>query len=112
MHPIKLCRKYGEISHQLLHLNKTTISLAPLYDNYHIATRKQITPRENEGDLTQSYDKNPYTNRKFENNGQHKNATKTTITQRLRTNLGRSVEVATVIQLVWLNRLTGTQHSH
>ena len=27
----------------------------------------QNTVRENEGDLTQSYDKAPYTNRKFEN---------------------------------------------
>ena len=30
---------------------------------------------------------------------------KTSITQRLRTDLGRSVGVTTVIQLVWLNRL-------
>ena len=45
-------------------------------------------------------------------NGQHKNATKTTITQRLQTDLGRTVGVTTVIQLVWLNRLMGTQPSH
>ena len=31
---------------------------------------------ENEGDLTQSYDKNPYTNRKFENQLTTQNATK------------------------------------
>ena len=46
--------------------------------------------REKEGDLTQSYDKNPYTNRKFENQRTtHTNATKnfdyTTIADRLRT---------------------------
>ena len=34
------------------------------------------------------------------------------ITQRLRTDLGRSVGVTTVIQLVWLNRFTDTQPSH
>ena len=37
---------------------------------------------------------------------------KTAITQRLRTDLGRSVGVTTVIQLVWLNRFTGTQPTH
>ena len=37
---------------------------------------------------------------------------KTWITQRLRTDLGRSVRVTTVIQLVWLNRIAGTQPSH
>ena len=46
--------------------------------------------REKEGDLTQSYDKTPYTNRKFENQRTtYTNATKnfdyTTIADRLRT---------------------------
>ena len=46
--------------------------------------------REKVGDLTQSYDKTPYTNRKFENQRTtHTNATKnfdyTTIADRLRT---------------------------
>ena len=46
--------------------------------------------REKEGDLTQSYDKTPYTNRKFENQRTtHTNATKNfdyiTIADRLRT---------------------------
>ena len=50
--------------------------------------------REKEGDLTQSYDKNPYTNRKFETKGQHtQTPPKTSITQQLRTDLGRSVGV-------------------
>ena len=37
---------------------------------------------------------------------------KTSITQRLRTNLGWSVGVTTAIQLEWLNQFTGTQPSH
>ena len=41
-----------------------------------------------------------------------KTPSKTSITKRLRTDLGRSVGITTVIQLVWLNRLTGTQPSH
>ena len=45
-------------------------------------------------------------------NWQHKNATKTAITQRLWTDLGRSVGVTTAIQLVRLNQLAGTQPSH
>ena len=49
-----------------------------------------LVQREKEGDLTQSYDKTPYTNRKFENQRTtHTNATKnfdyTTIADRLRT---------------------------
>ena len=51
--------------------------------------------------------KKPYTNRKFENQWTQ-NTTKTSIKQRSRTNLGRSVGVTTVIQLVWLNQFTGT----
>ena len=39
--------------------------------------RLHLVLREKEGDLTQSYDKNPYTNRKFENQRTtHTNATK------------------------------------
>ena len=37
---------------------------------------------------------------------------KTSITQRLRTDLGRSVGVTAVTPLVWLNRLTSAQPSH
>ena len=48
-----------------------------------------IEKREKEGDLTQSYDKTPYTNRKLENQRTTHNATKnfdyTTIADRLRT---------------------------
>ena len=37
---------------------------------------------------------------------------KTSIVQRLRTDLRRSVGVTIATQLVWLNRFTGFQHSH
>ena len=37
---------------------------------------------------------------------------KTSITQRLRTDLGRSVGVTIATQLVWLNLFTGSQPSH
>ena len=37
---------------------------------------------------------------------------KISIAQRLRTDLGRLVEVAIATQLVWLNRITGSQPSH
>ena len=48
--------------------------------------------------------KTPITTANSKTNGQHKTPPKTSITQRLRTDLGRSVVVAIVIQLVWLNR--------
>ena len=41
-----------------------------------------------------------------------KTTQKTSITQRLRTDLGRSVGVTIATQLVWLNRFTGSQPSH
>ena len=53
--------------------------------------------------------KTPKPTENSKTNGQHKTPPKASITQRLRTDLGRSVEVTTVIQLVWLNRFTGTQ---
>ena len=60
--------------------------------------------REKRRDLTQSHDKNPYTHRKIQKaTWQHKNATKSSITQRLRVDLGRSVGVTTATQLVWLS---------
>ena len=37
---------------------------------------------------------------------------KTSITQQLRTDLGRSVGVTTATPLVWLNRLMSAQPSH
>ena len=41
-----------------------------------------------------------------------KNASKTSITQRLRTDLGRPIGVTAVTQLLWVNRFTNTQPSH
>ena len=63
-------------------------------------------PREKGRDLTQSYDKIPYTNRNV------KRATQTTpqkrsITERLRTDLRRSVGVTMATHLLWLTWLTG-----
>ena len=37
---------------------------------------------------------------------------KTSIIQRLRTDLGRSIGSTIATQLVWLNRFTGSQPSH
>ena len=62
--------------------------------------------REKGRDLTQSYDKSPYIVRKSQK--QHDNTKtppKTSITQRLRTELGRLVGVKIATQLVWLKRL-------
>ena len=70
-------------------------------------TGEQIA-RQRGGDLTQSYDKSPYTH------GNVKRAVtiqttrlKSSIKQRLRTDLGRSVGVTTTTQLVWLTWLEG-----
>ena len=50
-------------------------------------------------DLTQTYVKNLYTHRKIQTaTWQHKNATKTPITQRLLTDLGQSVWATTATQ--------------
>ena len=63
--------------------------------------------------MSQSYDKSPYTHRKIQKAmRQHKNATNTSITQRLRTDFGRSVGVTTATPLVLLNRITSAQPSH
>ena len=51
---------------------------------------------------------NEKSNKQCENT---KNATETSITQRVRTDLGRSFKV-TATPLVWLNRFTSTQPSH
>ena len=75
-----------------------------------------LTQRENGRDLTQSYDKSPDTYRKIQKaTRQHKEKKtqpKTSITQQLQTDLGRSVGVTTATPLVWLNWLTSAQPSH
>ena len=57
--------------------------------------------------LTQSFDKSPYTNRKVKRaKSQHKTKPpKSSITQRLRTDLGRWIGVSTATQLVWFTGL-------
>ena len=57
--------------------------------------------RQKGGDLTQSYDKSPYTNRNVTT------PQKRSIKQQLRTDLGRSVGVTTATQLVLLTWFTG-----
>ena len=73
-----------------------------------------VTFSEKGKDLTQSYDKSPYTDKKKSKKQRDNTKTppKTSITQRLRTDLGRSVWVMIATQLVWLNRFTGSQPSH
>ena len=56
-------------------------------------------------DLTQSYDKSPYTNRDVKGQSDNTNNATSTITQRLRTDLERSVRVTTAVQMVWLTGL-------
>ena len=70
--------------------------------------------RETGRDLTQSYAKSPYTHRKKSKKQRDNTKTppKTSITQRLRNDLGRSVVVTAVTPLVWLNRFTSAQPSH
>ena len=68
-----------------------------------------VVVRERGIDLTQSYDKNTYTHKtpkKKRDNIQ--TPPKTSITQRLRTDLGRSAGVTIATRLVWLNLVTGS----
>ena len=68
-------------------------------------------PREQGTDLTQSCDKTPTpTEQSKKQCGNIKTPPITSITQLLRTDLGRSVGV-TATQLVWLNRFTSAQAS-
>ena len=65
-------------------------------------------------DITQSYDKSPNNHRNHKKAkwlNKTKNATKTSITQRLWTDLIQSVRVTTATQLVWLSRFAGFQSS-
>ena len=64
--------------------------------------------RQKGGDLTQSYDKSPYTHGNVKRAvTTQKTPQKSSIKQRLRTDLGRSVGVTTATQLVWLTWFTG-----
>ena len=62
-------------------------------------------------DLTQSYDKSPYTKiKRIKAKSPNKNAT--SITQQLQTDLGRSVGVTTFTLREWLNRFTESKPSY
>ena len=65
--------------------------------------------RQKGGDLTQSNDKSPYTNRKSQKGKVTTQTTpqKSSIKQQLQTDLGRSVGVTTATQLVWFTGFTG-----
>ena len=75
----------GQTKHQIFIRNR--VSQDEMLSGFEL-----ITPWGEKGrDLAQSYDQSPYTDRKIQKaTWQHKNATKTWITQRLRTYLGRS----------------------
>ena len=70
--------------------------------------------RDKNKDLARHYDKIRYTNawQKKRKSTTQKTYQKQTITQRLQIDLGRSGGEMTATQLVWLNRLTGSQPSH
>ena len=67
--------------------------------------------REKGRALTQSYD-STLTEKSKQHRDSIKNATKTSTTQRLRTDFGRSIGVTAVTPLVWLNKFTSAQPSH
>ena len=64
--------------------------------------------REKWRDLTQSYDKSPYTKRKLQKADNTKRQQKLS----LHNDLGRSVGVTAATKLVWLKRFTRSQPSH
>ena len=67
----------------------------------------QISPREKRrGSESVLWQKLVYQQKIQQPTDNTKTPPKTSITQRLRTDLGRSVRVTTAIQLVWLNRFT------
>ena len=103
------------------YMNSVEIKILWLYKMHFIVLFKQSvlgwyhnSPKREKGrDLTQSYDRSPYTNRKSKKQCDNtKTPPKTSITQWLQTDLGRSVRVTIVTQLVWLNWFMGSQPSH
>ena len=79
----------------------------------HVSVIQFVAQREKGRVLTRSYDKSPYTHRKKKYKRDNtQTQPKTSIIQRLRFDLGRSVRVTIVTQLVWLNRFKGSQPFH
>ena len=70
------------------------------------------SPREKERDLTQSYYKNHTPIEIPKSNVTPQNATKMSIIQRLRADLGRPVGVTAATPLVWLNSVFERSTSH
>ena len=89
---------------RILYRNKRLAYASPPYRRTDaICTISKYFARQKGGDLTQSYDKSPYTNRNvIRAKWQHKqHDQKSSIKQQLRTDLGRSVGVTTATKLVW-----------
>ena len=86
-----------------------TMTFAPSKPSCLAAANPILLMREKGRDLTQSYYKNPYNNRNVQKGKVTTQTTpqKSSITQRLQTDLGRSVGVTTATQLVWLTWFTG-----
>ena len=81
-----------------------------MYNKFTFIVVKSEVYEKKGRDLTQSYDKSPYSHSQIKKNT--KTPPKTSITQRWQTDLGRSVGVSKITQLAWLNRFTGFQPSH
>ena len=71
-----------------------------------------VVYQKKKGNLTQTYDKYPDNYRKLKKAKWQNKKAKTSITQRLRTDLGRSVGGMTSTKLVRLKWFTGSQPSH
>ena len=78
------------------------------YSNFNLSLRKG---KRSDSVLWQKSLHPQKKNSKKPNMTTHKRHRKNSITQRLRTDLGRSVLVTTAVELVWLNRFTGSQPS-
>ena len=99
---------YSVLWQKILKSNVTTQTCHQKLRLHNDCRLRTVSWRQKGGDLTQSYDKSPYTH------GNVKRAVttqttsqKSSIKQRLRTDLGRSVGVTTATQLVWLTWFTG-----
>ena len=114
-----ICSSFATASRlfQFCHVFRLWISDIPRY--FHITYHEQpihersLKAREKGKDLTLSYDKSPYNHKKISKNQRDitKMPPKTSITHRLRTDLGWSVGV-TIATKLKLNRFTGSQPSH
>ena len=112
-----LCSEYnGPLDIDVPYINKqvmeraSIILLTPFQLKY-IIKYVSTTTREKGRDQTPVTKTPTPTEQSKKATWQHKNATKPLITQLLRTDLGRSVGVTAVTQLVWLNQSNQPSHS-